>query len=73
MRFTRSVPHHDVQPGKRFPWSLVLLGLSLVLTGCEPSGDSGDVAPPARPSQQLEQQTITGLLQLYREAVLAEA
>ena len=54
-------------------WFGLLLTLCLSLAGCRPSGDSsGDVTPPTSPSENIERQAIENLIDLYREALLAE-
>src|SRR6266699_3129357 len=49
----------------------VLLGLGLLLAGCGTS-DHHNVTAPTAASPQLEQQAITNLLDLYRQALLQE-
>jgi hypothetical protein len=61
-----SVPTQQVGwrwPG--VPHVLLLLGLALCLSGCDPSGDQGSLSPPDGPSVQAEQQAIQRLLGLY--------
>jgi hypothetical protein len=50
----------------------ILLGLAVLLAGCDTSGDSGSLSPQATPSLQLAQQAVEQLLTLYREAFLQE-
>jgi hypothetical protein len=54
------------------PHVLILLGLALLLSGCDPGGNQGSLSTPDGPSAPVEQQAIQRLLELYREAVLAE-
>jgi hypothetical protein len=44
----------------------------LCLSGCDPGGNQGSLSTPDSPSVPAEQQAIQRLLELYREAVLAE-
>jgi hypothetical protein len=41
-----------------------LLGLVLLLLGCEPSGDSDALSTPTTPGPRVEQQAVDNLLQL---------
>ena len=50
----------------------MLLGLVLFLSSCDPGGNQGSLSTPDSPSAPAEQQAIQRLLELYREAVLAE-
>ena len=52
--------------------SVVLLGLSLCLAGCAPDGNNGSLTPQPTASGQVQQQAVESVLQLYRQAVLAE-
>jgi hypothetical protein len=54
------------------PHVLILLGLMLFLSGCDPGGNQGSLSPSDGPSAPAEQQAIQRLLGLYREALLAE-
>src|SRR5262245_9531118 len=51
---------------------LILLGLALFLSGCDPGGDQGSLSSQPAPSTPVEQQVIERLLDLYREAVIEE-
>jgi hypothetical protein len=53
------------------PHVLMLLGLALFLSGCDPGGNQGSLSPSDDPSAPGEQQAVDNLLALYREAVLA--
>ena len=54
------------------PHVLLLLGLALFLSGCDPGGNQGSLSSQPAPSAPGEQQAVDNLLALYREAVLAE-
>ena len=54
------------------PHVLMLLGLALCLSGCDPGGNQGSLSTPDGPSAPVEQQAIQRLLGLYREALLEE-
>lgn len=51
---------------------LGMLGLTLLLVGCDGGGGSGNLSPQAGPNPQLEQQAVQNLLDLYRTALLQE-
>ena len=47
----------------------VLLGLGLLLVGCNNSGNQGRLTPRSGPTPALERQAVDNLLSLYRTAV----
>jgi len=50
----------------------VLVGLSLGLIGCQPSGDSTLQSAPVTPTSRTESQAVDNLLQLYSQALRQE-
>jgi hypothetical protein len=51
---------------------LLLLGLVLLLAGCEPSGDSDTLSTSTTPGPRVEQQAVDNLLQLYGQTLQHE-
>src|SRR5262249_21722220 len=69
----RLAVHHQRRPVGRaglvgFPLG-VLLGLGLLLVGCNNSGNQGHLAPQSGPTPALERQAMDNLLTLYRTAL----
>jgi hypothetical protein len=50
----------------------LVLGLTILLAGCEPSGDSDTLSTSTTPGPRVEQQAVDNLLQLYGQVLRQE-
>ena len=50
----------------------LVLGLAILLVGCEPSGDSDTLSTSTTPGPRVEQQAVDNLLQLYGQTLQHE-
>ena len=67
-----AIHHHRCPVGRAGPVGHplgVLLGLGLLLVGCNNSGNQGRLAPQSGPTPALERQAVDNLLTLYRTAL----